>query len=541
MNPNLRWKAIFIAVVVVLCFYGLIGLPDFPTSWATVKSNFGSRIRLGLDLQGGTHLIIQVQVNEAVRQEADQVVLGLARLLRDKNIPSDQPLRVSDTQVKVSNLSQHRVSDFRTIQSENFPAWDISQAPGEPNGYLLTMRQSLIASVIQTTMDKAVETIRRRVDQLGLTEPYVAPYGQGENEIIVEMPGEGDPVRARGVIQTGGQLELRLVQDPVPYPNEAAALQAHSGILPPGTELIPGKGSPSPTGAPTGESWYVVDRTPIVTGRDLRSADPRRNANKPPYWQVDFHLSTEAAARFGPWTEQNIGRPMATVLDHREELVATINGRIDDSGMIEGQFSQEEANDLALVLGSGALPASIKYLAESTVGPSLGADSIRHGIQASITSLLVVLIFLVVYYRSAGVNAVVALLLNLVILMAALAYFGAVLTLPGIAGVILTIGMGVDSNVLIFERIREELRGGKAPVSAVDLGFKRAFLTIIDTHVTTVVSAFFLFLFGTGPVKGFAISLTIGLIANLFTSVYVSRVIFDWHLGRAPRQAELSI
>jgi preprotein translocase subunit SecD len=541
MNPNLRWKAIFIAVVVVLCIYGLIGLPDFPTSWATVKSNFGSRIRLGLDLQGGTHLIIQVQVNEAVRQETDQVVLGLARLLRDKNIPSDQPLRVSDTQVKVSNLSQDRVGDFRTIQSENFPSWDISPAPGEPNGYLLTMRQSLIASIIQTTMDKAVETIRRRVDNLGLTEPFVAPYGQGENEIIVEMPGEGDPVRARGVIQTGGQLELRLVQDPVPYPSEADALRAHSGILPPGTELLPGKGSPSPSGMPTGESWYVVDRTPIVTGRDLRSADPRRSTTRPPYWEVQFHLSTEAAARFGPWTEQNMNRPMATVLDHRVELVATINGRIEDSGVIEGQFSQEEANDLALVLGSGALPASIKYLAESTVGPSLGADSIRHGIQASITSLLVVLIFMVVYYRSSGVNAVVALLLNLVILLAALAYFGAVLTLPGIAGVILTIGMGVDSNVLIFERIREELRGGKAPVSAVDLGFKRAFLTIIDTHVTTVVSAFFLFLFGTGPVKGFAISLTIGLIANLFTSVYVSRLIFDWHLGRAPRQAELSI
>jgi preprotein translocase subunit SecD len=377
---------------------------------------------------------------------------------------------------------------------------------------------------------------------LGLTEPFVAPYGQGENEIIVEMPGEGDPVRAKGVIQTGGQLELRLVQDPVPYATEAAALSAHSGILPPATELLPGKSSASSLGAAqNGESWYVVDRTPIVTGRDLRSADPRRSTNRPPFWEVDFHLSTEAATRFGPWTEQNINRPMATVLDHRVQLVATINGRIDDSGMIEGQFTQEQANDLALVLGSGALPASIRYLAESTVGPSLGADSIRHGIQASITSLVVVMIFMVVYYRSSGVNAIVALLLNLVILLAALTYFGAVLTLPGIAGVILTIGMGVDSNVLIFERIREELRGGKAPVSAVDLGFKRAFLTIIDTHVTTVVSAFFLFLFGTGPVKGFAISLTIGLIANLFTSVYVSRMIFDWHLGRAPRQAELSI
>ena len=542
MNPNLRWKAISIGVVIVLCIYGLIGLPDFPTSWATIKNNFGSRIKLGLDLQGGTHLIVQVQVNEAIRAETDQVVLGLARQLRDKNIPSDQPLRVSDTQLKISNLSQDRVNDFRAIQSENYPAWDISPAPGESNGYLLTMRQSLVTSIVQTTMDKSVETIRRRIDQLGLTEPFVAPYGQGENEIIVEMPGEGDPVRAKGVIQTGGQLELRLVQDPVPYATEAAALSAHSGILPPATELLPGKSSASSLGAAqNGESWYVVDRTPIVTGRDLRSADPRRSTNRPPFWEVDFHLSTEAATRFGPWTEQNINRPMATVLDHRVQLVATINGRIDDSGLIEGQFTQEQANDLALVLGSGALPASIRYLAESTVGPSLGADSIRHGIQASITSLVVVMIFMVVYYRSSGVNAIVALLLNLVILLAALTYFGAVLTLPGIAGVILTIGMGVDSNVLIFERIREELRGGKAPVSAVDLGFKRAFLTIIDTHVTTVVSAFFLFLFGTGPVKGFAISLTIGLIANLFTSVYVSRMIFDWHLGRAPRQAELSI
>jgi preprotein translocase subunit SecD len=542
MNPNLRWKAISIGVVIVLCIYGLIGLPDFPTSWATVKNNFGSRIKLGLDLQGGTHLIVQVQVNEAIRAETDQVVLGLARQLRDKNIPSDQPLRVSDTQLKISNLSQDRVNDFRAIQSENYPAWDISPAPGESNGYLLTMRQSLVTTIVQTTMDKSVETIRRRIDQLGLTEPFVAPYGQGENEIIVEMPGEGDPVRAKGVIQTGGQLELRLVQDPVPYANEAAALSAHSGILPPATELLPGKSSASSLGAAqNGESWYVVDRTPIVTGRDLRSADPRRSTNRPPFWEVDFHLSTEAATRFGPWTEQNINRPMATVLDHRVQLVATINGRIDDSGMIEGQFTQEQANDLALVLGSGALPASIRYLAEDTVGPSLGADSIRHGVQASITSLVVVMIFMVIYYRSSGVNAIVALLLNLVILLAALTYFGAVLTLPGIAGVILTIGMGVDSNVLIFERIREELRAGKAPVSAVDLGFKRAFLTIIDTHVTTVVSAFFLFLFGTGPVKGFAISLTIGLIANLFTSVYVSRMIFDWHLGRAPRQAELSI
>jgi preprotein translocase subunit SecD len=390
-------------------------------------------------------------------------------------------------------------------------------------------------------MDQSIETIKSRIDALGLTEPIVAPYGQGDNEIIVELPGEGDPVRAKSVIQAGGQLEIRLAVDPTPYPSEAAAQAAHNGVLPPNTELVPGKSEASATGEVGGESWYLLDRLPIVTGRDLRSVDAQRNPEQPQNYEVEFHLSTDAAHRFGPFTEQHIGQQMAIVLDHHEQTIPVIKGRIDDQGEIEGSFTEQEANDLALVLRAGALPASIKYLEERTVGPSLGADSIRHGMQASLTSLVVVLIFMVVYYRSAGVNAVIALLLNLVILLAALAYFEAVLTLPGIAGVILTIGMGVDSNVLIFERIREELRAGKAAASAVDQGFKRAFVTIIDTHVTTVVSAFFLFLFGTGPVKGFAVSLTIGLVANLFTSVYVSRMIFDWHLSRMPRQAELSI
>ena len=266
-----------------------------------------------------------------------------------------------------------------------------------------------------------------------------------------------------------------------------------------------------------------------------------RNTNNPGQWQVNFSLSADAAKRFGPFTEQNTGRQMAIVMDHRVYSAPLIKSRIDDSGFIEGNFSQESAHDLALVLRAGALPASIKYLEERTVGPSLGADSIRHGMQASMFSLLVVMIFMFVYYRISGGNAVLALILNLVILLAALAAFGAVLTLPGIAGVILTIGMGVDSNVLVFERIREELRNGKSPGSAVQAGFDKAFLTIIDTHVTTVVSAFFLFLFGTGPIRGFAITLTIGLIANVFTAIYVSKTIFQYHLTKMDRQAELSI
>ncbi len=403
------------------------------------------------------------------------------------------------------------------------------------------MKQSHIVDIQQRTMDQAEETIRRRIDALGLTEPLVAPYGQGDNEIIVELPGEGDPNRAKSVIQAGGQLELHLVLDGTPYSSETAAMAAHGGVMPPNSQLVQGKSSAAGTSASSAESWYVIDRVPVVTGRDLRSATPVRSTKNIGFFDVDFQLSTEAGQRFGPFTEKNIGKQLGIVLEHRLQTAPTINGKIEDSGVIEGQFGEQEANDLGLVLRSGALPASIKYLEERTVWPSLGADSIRHGVQASIISLLVVLAFMVVYYRLSGVNAIVALILNLVILLAALAYFGAVLTLPGIAGVILTIGMGVDSNVLIFERIREELRSAKAPVSAVDVGFKRAFLTIIDTHVTTIVSAAFLFIFGTGPVRGFAVSLAVGLLANLFTSVYVSRVIFDWHLAKMPREAELSI
>ena len=528
MNPNLRWKAIFVFAVVFLCFYGLFCLPTFPTSLAQLRENFGSRIKLGLDLQGGTHLILQVQVNEAVSQQTDQALDHLTTQLRDKNIHYDELRKVNDTQILVHNLAPESTGAFRDLVDSTYPDWSIAPAAGETSGYLLTMKPSTIAAINAQTMSQSEDTIRRRTDALGLTEPFVAPYGQGENEIIVELPGEGDPNRAKSVIQAGGQLQLQRVEDPTPYPSNTAALAAHGGVLPPNTEMVPSKD----TDASGQGSVYLLDRAPIITGRDLRSATALPSTDNPGSYEVAFTLSTEAARRFGPFTEQNIGRPMAIVLDHKVESAPVIQSRIDDQGRITGRFGQQEANDLALVLRAGALPASIRYLEERTVGPSLGADSIRHGFQASVVSLLVVLIFMVIYYRLSGVNAVVALLLNLVILLAALAYFGAVLTLPGIAGVILTIGMGVDSNVLIFERIREELRAGRAPASAVDLGFKRAFLTIIDTHVTTVVSAIFLFVFGTGPVRGFAVTLTIGLVANLFTAVYVSRVIFEWHLAK---------
>jgi preprotein translocase subunit SecD len=545
MNPNLKWKALFIIAVILLCIYFLLGLPTFPTSLAQVKDNFSRQIKLGLDLQGGTHLILQVQVQEAISQETDQTVDRLTGQLRAKNVHYEEVRRVDDTHILVRNIDPTQLSQFRDMVSAQYAnVWDMNPTAGDPSGYTLTLRASAIAQIQESTMTQSLETIERRINALGLTEPTIQPRGgRNANEILVQLPGEADPTRAKAVIQAGGQLELRLVKDPTVYTSQAEALSRLGGVLPPNTELLPGR-SESRTSSgvtDTGEGWYVVDRAPVVTGRDLRSAIENRNTNNPGQFQVNFTLSPEAARRFGPFTQQNIGQHMAIVLEHRVYSAPVINGRIDDSGMIEGSFSQESAHDLALVLRAGALPASIKYLEERTVGPSLGADSIRHGVQASILSLVVVMLFMLVYYRLSGGNAVLALFLNLVILLAFLAMSGAVLTLPGIAGVILTIGMGVDSNVLVFERIREELRNGKSPGSAVDAGFSKAFLTIIDTHVTTVVSAFFLFLFGTGPIRGFAITLTIGLIANVFTAIYVSKTIFQYHLAKMDRQAELSI
>jgi preprotein translocase subunit SecD len=549
MTSNLKWKALLIVFIVLLCLYSILGYPTFPTSLAQLKSNFAHQIKLGLDLQGGTHLILQVQVQEAVAQETDQTVDRLTTLLRSKGIRYDEVRRVDDTHIVVRNIPSDQISQFRNLlhDQQYDSAWEVSSAPGEANGLLLTMRPATVTRIQENTMTQSIETIERRINMLGLTEPTIQPHGRvgQDNEILVQLPGEGNPIRAKEVIQAGGQLELKLVEDPTTYPSETAALAAHAGILPAGTELVAGRADShaSQNAGDTGKVWYLVSRAPIVTGRDIKpgGVQENRNPEAPGQWQINFTLTNDAARRFGPFTEQNINRRMAIVLEKEVYSAPEIHGRIDDQGRIDGNFTQESAHDLVLVLRAGALPASIKYLEERTVGPSLGADSIRHGVQASVLSLLVVMVFMVFYYRLSGVNAVLALILNLIILLAALAMFGAVLTLPGIAGVILTIGMGVDSNVLVFERIREELRNGKSPAAAVDAGFSKAFLTIIDTHVTTVVSAVFLFVFGTGPIRGFAISLTIGLIANIFTAIYVSKTIFQYHLAKMDRQGELSI
>ncbi|HKM90469.1 MAG TPA: protein translocase subunit SecD [Candidatus Acidoferrales bacterium] len=542
MQMNVRIRATLTVLVILACIYGLFGLPAFPTSFAQARDNFTDRIRLGLDLKGGTHLILQVQTQEAIKQFTDQTLDRLRKELNDSGIHVQDIKELDDQDIGVINVTPEQSARFQDLIRSSYQDWELAPMPGQ-NSYKMSLRNTSIGVIRADTLRLSVETIRHRIDLLGLTEPVVSEYARGQDEILVQLPGEGDPTRAKSIIQAGGQLELRLVVGARSYSSMAEAYAAQpNGILPPNTELLPGREEGGP-GQPAhaADVYYLVDRYAPVTGRDLRSAKAVPSSDNPGAYEVSFTLSNAAAKRFGEFTEANLQRQMAIVLDRRVYTAPVIQSRIEDQGRITGRFGLDEANDLALVLRSGSLPASIKYLEERTIGPSLGADSIREGVRASVVSLAVVMVFMLVYYRLSGLNAVLALLLNLVILLAALAYFQAVLTLPGIAGVILTIGMGVDSNVLIFERIREELRNGKPNPSAVEVGFNRAFLTIIDTHVTTVVSAAFLFIFGTGPVRGFAVTLVIGLIANIFTAVYVSRTIFAWHLGRMSREAALSI
>jgi preprotein translocase subunit SecD len=413
--------------------------------------------------------------------------------------------------------------------------------PGAPNSYLLTLKTSVDRQIRISSVQQAIQTIRNRVDQLGVTEPVIQEHGPAEEfQILVQLPGVDDPARVKDIIKSTALLELKIVEPGGgPFPSREAALAQSGGVAPEGKQLLPSVRRFNDASSGSTEEWYLLNKVASITGRDLKTANPSSDEFGKP--AVSFNLTSDGADRFEKVTSANIGKQLAIVLDGKVQSAPSIRGQIRDSGQISGSFTLEQANDLALVLRSGALPASLNYLEERTVGASLGNDSIRQGIVASIVGLAAVVIFMVIYYRLSGVNAVVALILNLVLTMAAMAYIGATLTLPGIAGVVLSIGMAVDSNVLIFERIREELWSGKNVVSAVNTGFDKAFATIIDTHVTTVVSILFLFLFGTGPVKGFAVVLFWGLAANLFTAVFVSKFMFDWILSRSPKRATLSI
>lgn len=538
MNKNLSWKVIVIVAVLVFFLFGIIGIPD---NWSGhgLLAAMENRISLGLDLKGGTHLILQVQVNDAVNVDSDNAVERLKADLRSHKINYAEISKPDPTnnpdKVVIKGVPPEQSSDLRSIVSDRLPEYNLTSAA--ENTWTVSMKPQSLAELKQRAVTQAIETIRNRIDQLGVSEPVIEEHGLGQYQILVQLPGVDDPARVKSIMQSTAMLEIRQSLGG-PYPSEQAALQDHGGVLPPDAVLLPGK-SIGATQAEGGPVWYLVSRSSAVTGRDLRDATPSRNENGQP--SVNFNLSNEGGRRFAAFTGAHVGDNLAVVLDNKVQEVAVIKEQIHDRGNIEGRFTEQEAKDLAMILRSGALPAGIKYLEERTVGPSLGSDSIRAGVTAAIIGMLAVLIFMLVYYHAAGINADVALILNLIILLGFLGFSGATLTLPGIAGVILTVGMGVDSNVLIFERIREELRNGKTPPSAVEQGFAHAWITIVDTHVTTIVSAVILFIFGTGPVRGFAVTLSFGLFANLFTAVFVSRVIFDWLLSRKQRGEALSI
>ncbi len=549
MNRNLRRRSIVIAVVTVASLVILLGPwrkqkdekvtgSDFFRP-SHLKKNLSENIRLGLDLRGGTHLVMQVQADDAIKAITEGNRQKAVDLLTKENIPhTDVKVPGNGTLVvETADTSRHDAIRDKLLADFGSLDWESSSNPN-PATVTFKLKGSSADRIRREATDQAKATIEQRINQFGVAEPTVQLHGSEEDhQILLQMPGVDNPDRVKELIKGEARLELKAVVPPATLYKTEAEAKASFGAEVPSDRQVLRINETRGAGAGSVDGWYIVERTPIVAGNDLRDARGVP-ASQGFGWRIAFNLKPSGAERFGAWTEKNIGNLLAIVLSDVIRSAPSIRDKISDSGEITGSFTQQEAEDLGLVLRSGALPAKIVYLEERTVGPSLGADSIRQGMTASLVGLTLVVGFMLFYYRFSGLNAVVGLLLNLLLLLAGLAVFGATLTLPGIAGVILTIGMAVDSNVLIFERIREELRAGKIVLSAMETGFAKALVTIIDTHVTTIVSAAFLYFFGTGPIRGFAVTLVIGLLANLFTAIYVSRTMFLWTLTRDGRRAE---
>ena len=540
MGKNLKGKTAFIVAILVVFCYGFLGIPRGLTP-ASLKQALTDHINLGLDLKGGTHLILVVHVEEAVGDTTDRDVQRLQDDLEKAGVTGETVHKLDPAHpetITVSGIPVGKASDARSVMDGNDYSNTYDLVSNSDGSEKLTMKPGAIRSLETATLEHSIETIRARLSPLGVTEPTVQQYGLGDNEVLVELPNISDPGKVEDAIKSQSKLAVYAVVSG-PYENDQAAMTALNGVVPPDDQLLHGNISPN-----SPDEVYLLERASVVEGTDFRDAQPSTDQNGRP--NLTFTLTTEAGDRFYKYTSahsKNSANPgsMAIVLGNRVKEVASIEEGIRDRGEIHGSFTKDEVDNLSLMLRTGALPASIDTLETTTVGPSLGAASVRQGIIAAVAGMMAVLAFMLIYYRGAGINADLALFLNLVILLGFMGYTNSTLTLPGIAGVILTIGMGVDSNVLIFERIREELRAGKTAAVAVQQGFGHAWITIVDTHVTTIVSAAILFLFGTGPVQGFAVTLTFGLLANLFTAVFVSRTIFDAILASKERGAALSI
>ena len=519
MQRKLMWRWVLIGVVAAAAVYFMIP-PD-------------KRIHLGLDLKGGIHLVLRVNTGDAVRAEVDDAMERVRADLAAKGTQNPELVRLPDGngfKLKVpgstdptalDKIIDDRLAEFTVARGAEITA---------------TLKPEVARSIRDMAVRQGLETIRNRVDQFGVAEPLIQREGLEGDRIVIQLPGVDDPARVKNLIRATAFLEIKPVVSVAP--TQDALLSTVGGKVPEDSEVIPGDVEDM-EGRVTGREYYLLKRASVVTGRDLRNA--RRSQDQYGQPAVEFTLNPDGAKKFGGYTAAHIGDRMAIVLDNKVRSAPVIRGHITDQGIIEGNFSVQGSEDLALVLRAGALPASITYLEERTVGPSLGRDSVIRGLRAGLAGLIAVVIFMLVYYKGAGINADVALILNAVLLLGAVGLLKATLTLPGIAGIILTIGMAVDSNVLIFERIREELELGKTVRNAVNLGFSRALSAIIDSNLTTIISALFLFQFGTGPIKGFAVTLTIGLTISMFTAVFVSRSIFEALLARRAKMTTMSI
>jgi preprotein translocase subunit SecD len=530
MNKNIRWKVITIIAVLVV-FTGVGVYPIVAEAYRIPSPAWlqQKQLKLGLDLKGGVHLVLRVQTDDAIRLQSDQTAEQLREALRMRNIPG-MVSTPSISQIRVEGIPPAQDAAFRDASADLSTSFD--RSPGANGSYTFNMKPNIQNQLRVDSVVQARQTIDRRVNELGVAEPQIAE--QGTDQILVQLPGVTDVEHAKSIIGSPGLLELKIVEGG-PAASREDLMQ--SGQVPEGMDIVPGNADA--TGG--GTVFYMVRKAAAVSGHDLTNARPSVDQNNLP--AVSFTLNSEGARKFGTITETNIGRRLAIILDNRVSSAPTIQSRITDNGQITG-VTRDEVNDLSLILKSGALPAKLTYLQEQTIGPSLGADSIRSGVTASVVGLMLIIVFMLIYYKLSGVNAIIALVFNLIILLGLMAYIGAVMTLPGIAGFVLTMGIGVDSNVLIFERIKEELEAQHGVRASINAGFDRVFWTLVDTHVSALIAALFLIQFGTGPIRGFAYTLIIGLASNLFTSIFVSKTLFEIVLSRrSPREqvATLSI
>ena len=522
MGRNLQWKLLLILFITVAAFIYLAPsvVGEMPGFLGKILPQ--DKIHLGLDLQGGMHLVLEVEGQKAVESYVERIKGDLKEDLKKKRIYTPRIERVNGDQIHLEILGEKE--KFDDYIAKDYPVLEEISAEGRGK------YQKIILGIVQRqadylkryAVDQALETIRNRVDQFGVSEPDISP--QGSNRILIQLPGIKDPQRALRLIGRTALLEFKLVDD------EHSLQEALKGNVPEGDIILYQKQEKPETGRTIKVPFLLVKKT-LMTGEVLKNAQVRFDNFNQPYVALEF--DPRGAKMFDRITAKNVKKRLAIILDDNVYSAPVIQERISGgSAQITGSFDENEARDLVIVLRAGALPAPVKILENRSVGPSLGKDLIDKGLKSIIIGGILVVLFMVTYYKISGTIADVALILNLILIMGALAGLRATLTLPGIAGIILTIGMAVDANVLVFERIREELRSGKTPRAAIDGGYSRAFLTIMDANITTLIAAVVLFQFGTGPVKGFAVTLSIGIVASLFTALFVSRVIFETLLAR---------